>query len=239
MNRKNGFRRAAWVLGLAVFFAGCGGGRPAAVYETGSAPAAESEVSPSAEAAAAVPDGGQEAVPAEAGETDPDVRCEKETAIRQSAAEEDTLCVYICGEVMMPGVYELPEGSRVWQALQAAGGLTEDADVMALNQAALLSDGEQISVLSRDETASLRAAGQLPQTAGSGSAQPGGDAARVNLNTADAETLMTLPGIGQTRADLILRYREEHGGFSGPEELMNIDGIGEKSYQKLQAYITV
>lgn len=144
------------------------------------------------------------------------------------AAEPQTLFVHVCGEVRAPGVYELPAGSRIWQAIDAAGGLTEEADDRLLNQAALLEDGMQIRVCPKQET-DIPAAGEtMTDSAG-----------RVNLNLADRDSLMQLPGIGEVRAAAIIEYRELHGVFSAPEELMNIEGIGEKSYSRLKELVTV
>lgn len=136
----------------------------------------------------------------------------------------ELLVVYVCGEVNCPGVYELEPGARVYQALEAAGGLTAEADPALVNQAKLLADGEQITVCRTGETppASAQEQGGL-----------------VNLNTADKERLMTLTGIGETRAEAILAYRREHGSFKTTEELMQVDGIKEKTWDKLKEEITV
>jgi len=230
INRPGG---AAAALLLALILAGCTSERPSVVYETGS-----SSVSARAESHTGAPamehfsSEGETALPVSRG-ADP-----ASQDVPGPPAEE-SVCVHVCGEVRTPGVYELPAGSRVWQALEAAGGITEYADDRALNQAALLSDGCQVYVWSQAETSALRDSGQLPFSAGGDGPAAEAAAERVNLNTADREKLMTLPGIGEARAEAILQYREQNGGFSAPEELMNIDGIGEKSFQKLRELITV
>lgn len=135
--------------------------------------------------------------------------------------------VHICGEVMNPGVYELPEGSRIFEAVKAAGGFTECAAEESQNLAQQISDGAQIVILSQDEAdAKIR----IEQEQASGI---------VNINTASKEQLMTLTGIGESRAEDILRYREESGGFQSIEEIMNVPGIKESVYLKIKYSITV
>ena len=157
----------------------------------------------------------------------------------ESSGKPKTLFVYVCGEVSRPGVYELPENSRVYQALDAAGGMTEAADRKMINQAELLSDGQQITVYSVEETS---APGFSGTAAGipSGTQQPGsGNSGKININTAGKEELMKLSGIGESRAEDIIRYREEHGKFSSAEDIQNVSGIGEKSFQKIKDQIEV
>ena len=152
-------------------------------------------------------------------------------------AEEEVparIWVYVCGAVHHPGVYELPEGSRVFEALAAAGGLTEDAEERSLNQASLLSDGEQITVYTREE---IEGQGGIPGPAAAEAA--GASSGKVNLNTAGKEELMTLSGIGESRAGAIIRYREQNGPFTSIEEIMQIDGIKEKSFEKIKEHIEV
>lgn len=152
--------------------------------------------------------------------------------------------VYVCGAVVSPGVYTLPEGSRVYEAVAMAGGLLETAEPRALNQARLLSDGEQITVLTVEEAESGE--GFLPE--GSEGASDGGTSfgepadssgGKVNLNTADEAGLMTIPGIGESRAKAIIAYREKNGKFQSIEEIMEIDGIKEKMFEKIKDSITV
>lgn len=145
----------------------------------------------------------------------------------ESQTEPRGIYVHICGEVKNPGVYELPEGSRIFEAVEAAGGFTEYAAQASLNQAQQVSDGTQIVILSLDE-AEEKARREQEQAAGI-----------VNLNTASKEQLMTLAGIGESRAEDILRYREESGGFQSIEEIMNVPGIKESAYLKIKDSITV
>ncbi|MCR5294787.1 MAG: ComEA family DNA-binding protein [Lachnospiraceae bacterium] len=133
--------------------------------------------------------------------------------------------VYVCGEVVSPGVYILPEGSRVYEALALAGGLTEEADERGLNQAEKLSDGQKLTV---------PAVGSAEETFFSEA-----DDGKVNLNTADAEKLMSLPGIGEARAADIIAYREQNGPFALPEDIMKVSGIKQAAYDKIKDRITV
>ncbi len=140
---------------------------------------------------------------------------------------ENSVFVYVCGEVEAAGVYELPEGSRIVDAVEAAGGMTEEASDTWLNLAEPVSDGQKIEVPSREQAEELKEEEAEAQ------------AGLVNLNTASAEELMTLSGVGEAKARAILDYREEHGGFKEPEELMEIPGIKEGVFQKIKDQITV
>lgn len=139
--------------------------------------------------------------------------------IREAGREETAsaeIYVHVCGAVRSPGLKRLPEGSRVWDALEMAEGFTEDADQSAVNLAAPVSDGQQLYFPTMEEVQS---------------GEP--DGGKVNLNTADEQQLRTLPGIGSSRAQAILKYREEHNGFSSVEELMQVPGIKEGVYEQL------
>lgn len=135
--------------------------------------------------------------------------------------------VYVCGEVEKPGVYELQEGDRVVDAVEAAGGMTGEASDTWLNLAELISDGQKIEVPSREQAEELAKVREEEESG------------LVNLNTASEEELMTLTGIGEAKAREILNYREEHGGFQKPEELMEIPGIKEGVFLKIKDQITV
>ena len=140
--------------------------------------------------------------------------------------------VYVSGAVCTPGVYELPGGSRLFEALERAGGMTEAADQSFLNQAELLTDGVQIQVPTKEEVASGIAA--EVNTSGAPGRKGGKIFSRemVNLNTATKEELMTLPGIGEAKADSILTYRESAGGFQSIEQIKEIEGIKDGVFEK-------
>ena len=133
----------------------------------------------------------------------------------------NTICVYVCGNVANPGVYDMKEGSRVYEAIEAAGGIVGEIDVTHINMAQKLSDGQQITVTEDG----------LAQQASSGGTS--GGSAKVNINTASADELMTLSGIGESRAEAIIDYRTRYGNFESVDELMNISGIGEKMLAKI------
>lgn len=137
--------------------------------------------------------------------------------------------VDVAGKVRKPGIAVLPPGSRVVDALEAAGGARHGVDLTALNLARPLVDGEQILV----------GVAPVPGVAGTlGSPAPSG-ASLVNLNSADQPTLETLPGVGPVTAEAILAWRTEHGGFTSVDELLEVDGIGEKTLARLAPHVTV
>ena len=147
------------------------------------------------------------------------------------------LVVYICGAVEKEGIYILPEGSRLYEAIAMAGGLSPEADSAYHNLARMIEDGERIYILSLAETEELTVGQQVAGEEGKGvSSQNDGP---INLNTATAEQLMTLPGIGEAKAADILAYRTKIGRFTDIEELMNVSGIGEAKFEKIKDKITV
>lgn len=148
---------------------------------------------------------------------------ETELAEKEEDRTGNSIFVYVCGAVLDEGVYELPAGSRVYEAIQKAGGFTEDAAVTQINQAEVLEDETQLYVPTMEEITN-------EETKGDG---------KVNLNLASKEELMTLPGVGEAKADLIIQYREEHGRFQNIEDVMNISGIKEGLFAKIKDNITV
>ena len=146
-------------------------------------------------------------------------------------ASEDTITVYVCGAVVQEGVYELPAGSRISDALLMAGGYDENALHGYVNLAEKLEDGERIYFPDYQELEEL---GIVPISSTESS-----ESGLVNINTADAEMLKTLPGIGEAKAADIIAYREEHGAFSSIEDIKNVSGIGESIYNRISSGITV
>jgi competence protein ComEA len=143
--------------------------------------------------------------------------------------------VHVAGAVQHPGVYRLPAGARVDDAVRRAGGARPRADLDQLNLAAKLEDGRQVLV-PRRMPASTAAAGPVASTGG---AVPGTPAVPINLNTATLEQLDTLPGIGPATAQKILDYRTAHGGFGSVEDLGQVPGIGDRRMAALRDEVRV
>lgn len=141
--------------------------------------------------------------------------------------EDAVICVYVCGEVASPGVYELPAEARIEEAVEAAGGMTEEAASAWLNLAEHMTDGQKIEVPSKERAEELSEESTQEEKG------------LINLNTASKEQLMTLRGIGESKAEDIVNYREQQGGFRTLEELMQIPGIKEGVFEKIKDQITV
>lgn len=184
------------------------------------------------------------------------------------SGEPELIYVFVCGAVAQEGVYELPAGSRVYQAVEAAGGYAADADTSYINQADPVTDAQKLEIPTVEEAEKLReeaalaaenrqmetepgpgagpdgaAAGYANNGAGqvnNGAGQADDAAARlININTADEAALQTLPGIGAAKAASIVRYREANGGFSSIEEIKKVSGIGDITYENIKGCITV
>lgn len=169
-----------------------------------------------------------------------------------SSEEAKTLVVHICGAVSAPGVYELPAGSRIIDAVEAGGGFLPEADEACCNLAEEIVDGCQIYIMTKSESC---ADGQTEKKAGiqtspdsdmqttdrnvRSNSAPALENGLVNLNTADVAALMTLPGIGESRAKAIISYREQHGAFAQIEDIMKISGIKQAAFSKIKDKITV
>ncbi len=151
----------------------------------------------------------------------------------RTADFEQGFYVYICGQVNRPGVYEVKEQARIYQLVEQAGGLTKEADLSAVNQAQILTDGQMVYIPAKGE--SFPADESTGNGTGTGSASMG----KVNINTAGVDQLTTLTGIGEGKAQSIIAYREEQGGFQSIEEIMNVEGIKEGTYQKIKDQIMV
>ncbi|MFD6568240.1 helix-hairpin-helix domain-containing protein [Micromonospora profundi] len=147
-----------------------------------------------------------------------------------SASGAGELVVAVAGKVRKPGLVRLPAGSRVADAVQAAGGPLPGVDVALLNPARKVTDGELIVVGVTPPPVPAGAAG--PETGGA----PGGP---LNLNTATLAQLDALPGVGPVLAQRILAYRDQHGGFKGVGDLRQVDGIGDARYEQLKDLVTV
>lgn len=141
---------------------------------------------------------------------------------------KESVFVYVCGQVQNPGVYELPGGARACEAVKAAGGMTKSAATESVNLATILIDGEKLYIPSMEENSS--AIGEEAISSYDG---------KINLNTADKTLLMTLPGIGEARAEAVIAYRTQHGGFQDITEIMNISGIKQAAFDNIKDLISV
>ena len=150
--------------------------------------------------------------------------------------EAPELVVYVCGAVNEPGIYALPVKSRLYEAVAMAGGFSGEADPAYHNLARDITDGERIYILSVAETKALTTEQQV---AGAEDGVNNKENGRINLNTATAEQLMELPGIGEAKATAILAYRANIGAFTDIEEIKNVSGIGEAMFEKIKDKITV
>ncbi len=153
-----------------------------------------------------------------------------------SAGGGGIVVVDVVGQVGRPGLVSLPAGSRVADAITAAGGATPEADVSLLNQARLVIDGEQIRVPRQGEVIAAAPGAAAPGAAGGAG---GGVGALVSLNSADLATLDGLPGVGPVLAQRILDWRSEHGRFTSVDELGEVSGIGEKLMSQLRPRVTL
>lgn len=149
------------------------------------------------------------------------------TGMDTEEKEDAVVTVYVCGAVVHEGVYELDSNSRVNDALVAAGGFAEDADTDNINLAAKVQDGEKVYFPRLGEVTDYSL----------GNDSDGQSV--ININTAGTSELTSLPGIGETRAERIVAYRQSHGSFANIEELKNVSGIGDNIYEGLEEYITV
>lgn len=169
-----------------------------------------------------------------------EIMAENNAVDTQTAGSDKKRFVYICGAVNVPGVYEVEQNARLYEVVEAAGGLREDAAEESVNQARQIEDGEMIRILTQEEAAQ---AGD--EEAGEGAendvkAETANDSdGRIDLNLATVAELMTLPGIGQAKADSIVRYREKNGAFSSIEEIKQVEGIKEGVYNRIKDHIKV
>ena len=170
-------------------------------------------------------------------ETEEIINIENVEALQQKETVEESCFVYVCGAVKNPGVYELQVESRLYEAVEAAGGFREDASETCINLAQKVCDGQQIVILTKDEALQTQTTqiAQTPQQTQEES-QNGG---KININTADVSMLTTLTGIGESKAKQIISYRESNGSFSSIEEITNVSGIGIQTFEKIREQITV
>ncbi|MGN2619030.1 helix-hairpin-helix domain-containing protein [Bacillus stercoris] len=157
------------------------------------------------------------------------------TEVKQEAVKDESsevIVIDIKGAVQHPGVYEMRTGDRVSQAIEKAGGTNEQADEVQVNLAEILQDGTVVYIPKKgEETAGQQGAG--------GAVQSGGGKGMVNINTATLEQLQGISGVGPSKAEAIIAYREENGRFQTIEDITKVSGIGEKSFEKIKSSISV
>ena len=176
---------------------------------------------------------------------EPDLVVETETTppTPPSSTAQPEIVVHVMGAVKSPGVYHLSTDARVHEAIQKAGGKTDQADLHSLNLAAKMRDGEQIYVPEIRQTPDV---GQTIPTSSSSAAPPqpsvrrsaSSDGSRININTATFQELQTVRGIGPTMAQRIIEYRQTSGRFATVDDLTNVKGVGEKTLEKIRDSIT-
>ncbi|MBA1435278.1 helix-hairpin-helix domain-containing protein [Bombilactobacillus bombi] len=161
----------------------------------------------------------------------------KHKSLESTSSTSKWIMVDVQGAVNKPGVYRLLTTARVYDAIQHAGGVTDKADLHTINQAQKLHDQAQIYVNEKGEAATTNNVSTSNNQKSNGSINPGTQ--QINLNTADATQLQNLTGIGPKKAELIVQYRQEHGNFNKIEDLAQVQGIGDKTVEKLKSQLTV
>lgn len=168
----------------------------------------------------------------DAGKGAPDMEFEEAEEEREGENESENpessyIYVDISGCVQAPGVYKVEMGTRLFQLIEKAGGLTEEADIREVNRAEEVMDGQKVTIYSLDERDESRQPYESDR------------AGKVNINKADESELQTVPGIGPATAQKIIEYRQSNGRFKSPEDIKNVKGIGEKTFETMKEYITV
>lgn len=165
----------------------------------------------------------------------PEEKQNKPQTEEHSEKEEVWIWVDVSGAVNTPGVYRLKQGSRVFEAVQEAGGFLENADTAGINQASVLSDGEKLQIYTIEEAQQM----EIQPQEFSDSREKADTNGKININTADLAELQEIPGVGEKKAQSIMEYRENCGGFQNIEQLQEVPGIKGKTFDKVKDYITV
>lgn len=184
----------------------------------------------------------KDAPPAQDNNSSSEASAESMTESISTVPEKKQIYVDVCGAVNCPGVYALEEGSRVFQAIEAAGGFLSTAAEVYINRAQELKDGQQLYVPTLEETKEQEGVWALPGSGGETKLTDGTESdakEKVNINTADESRLCTISGIGASKARAIISYREANGPFSSVEEIMNVEGIKEGTFSKIKEEIVV
>lgn len=179
-------------------------------------------------------------------EKDKGIESEKEE--KETSLDEEKIVVEIKGEVKKPNVYELKNGSRIYELIEEAGGPTDEADLSNINRALYLSDGQCIVIknindveseeANLNESLNTEVSNNIPANS-SGDKGEKNESSVININTASKETLMTLNGIGESKAQAIIDYRDEIGGFKSIDDITKVSGIGEKTLEKIKDKISI
>ena len=169
-----------------------------------------------------------------------------QTETTEAAVEETVMIIVdVSGAVVNPCVAELPDGSRVYEAVEKAGGFTPEAETNVINQAEILTDGQKVYIPTKKEVAGETVNKNTQTTQNSTSSYApvystgSGQSGKININTADSTGLQELTGVGPSTAEKIINYRNENGKFKTIEDLKNVSGIGDKTFEKLKDKITV
>lgn len=152
--------------------------------------------------------------------------------IEHETKRENGIYVYICGQVNNPGVYLVEKDARIYQVVEAAGGMTKKAKKNYLNLAEMVTDGQQIEILSKKEYKKLNYNNSAKEQ------ESNEHEALININTATVEELQQISGIGETKANAIVEYRKSNGGFENIEDIKNVSGIGDATFEQMKSQIT-
>lgn len=162
--------------------------------------------------------------------------------IENISDEKNMIIIHITGAVKTPGIVKLEEGSRIEDAINKAGGLTEDADISKVNLAYILEDGIKIIIPSNTDIGDFQEENILSNDSGEGiidNIETSSKSSSLNINKATEQDLQNLPGIGPSLAAKIIAYRDENGKFTTVEDIKNVNGIGDSKYENIKDYICV
>lgn len=170
-------------------------------------------------------------------ETETELMTEEESIVHEIQEEKSIFYVYICGAIEKPGVYEIEEDTRLYQLIALAGGFLEDAATDSVNQARKMADGEQIKIPTTEEISSGQVIEEATNQSATNQAETKISESLININSASEAELCTIIGVGLTRAQSIIVYREANGNFQEIEDIMKVDGIKEGLFDKMKDQI--
>lgn len=158
---------------------------------------------------------------------------------KEKIVEETKIKVYVAGEVVNPGIVELGEDSRICDAIEKVGGVTENANLTQINLAGFLEDGQKLYIPNENEIKDITVVEQNEGVASVVNDEGSNSNLKININKASEEKLQEIPGVGPSMAQKIVSYRKENGKFNSIEELKNVKGIGDKKFEKMKEYISI